>query len=418
MNIQLPDWAEDFTQPARYKVAYGGRGSAKSWSFARLFLLYAAQQHERILCAREIQKSINDSVKRLLDDQISVLINNRLIPPGHFRSTKTEIRCPATDSLFIFAGLRSNPESTIKSMERLTRCWVEEAHTVSRASLEVLIPTIRAENSELWFSFNPKFKTDPVYVDYVVGPPPPNSVIRKVNFNHNPWFPEVLRGEMLWDRKRDFDKYLHIWKGMPVQYSEAQIYNGVWREEPVPEPPPDTILYYGADWGFAKDPAALLRCWIEGTTLYIDREAYGVGVEIDELPQLYDSVEGSRKWRIRADSSRPETISYLNRRGFNIVRAKQGPGSVEDGIAYCRSFDIVVDPRCKHVIDELSLYSYKQDPITNEVLPIIVDKNNHLMDCMRYALSERTKTQRAKIVTAGPTTVPNKRNLNPEREAA
>jgi phage terminase large subunit len=418
MTLQLPAWSKNFVKPARYKVAYGGRGSAKSWTFARLFLLFAAKQRERILCAREIQKSINDSVKRLLDDQIAYFETQGFIPKGFFISTNNKIYCPSTDSLFIFAGLRSNPESTIKSMEGLTRCWVEEAHTVSRTSLTVLIPTVRADDSELWFSFNSRKKTDPVYEDFVGNKPPPGSIIKKVNYDQNPWFPEVLRKEMEWDKKRDYDKYLHVWQGEPVRFSEAQIYNGIWREEPVPEPSQDTIFYYGADWGFAKDPAALLRCWIDGRTLYIDKEAYGVGVELHELPQLYDSVEGSRRWKIRADASRPETISYMRRKGFNIVRAKQGPGSVEDGISYCRSFDIVVDPRCKHTIDELSLYSYKQDPLTDEVLPIILDKNNHLMDCLRYALSERMFAEKIKTVNAGPVSIRNERVFTPERVGA
>lgn len=419
IRTQLPDWSELLFQPARYKVVYGGRGSAKSWSFATSLLLCAAQQRERILCAREIQKSINDSVKRLLDDRIRYFEENYLTPRGYFTSTKTEIRCAATDSLFIFAGLRSNPESTIKSMEGLTKCWVEEAHTVSRSSLSVLIPTIRAEDSELWFSFNPKNKTDPVYQDFVLNRRRSDAIIKKVNFDQNPWFPKVLRKEMVWDRHHDFDKYRHIWKGEPVVHSESQIYHGVWREEPVPEPPAGTVLYYGGDWGFAKDPAALLRCWIDGRTLYIDHEAYGVGVEIDELPQLFDSVPSVRGWKVRCDPSRPETISYLNRKGFNLEKAYAGTGSVEDGISYCRSFDIVVDPRCKHTIDEFSLYSYKIDKLTQEVLPIIVDKNNHMMDCLRYAVSERMRAVK-QLIVGGPVGTKNDRELVPdsERQAA
>jgi phage terminase large subunit len=417
IRVQLPDWSELLFEPARYKVVYGGRGSAKSWSFATALLLSAAQQRERVLCAREIQKSIDDSVKRLLDDRISFLERSNLIPTGYFISNKKEIRCPATDSLFIFSGLRSNPESTIKSMEGLTKCWVEEAHTVSRASLSILTPTVRTEDSELWFSFNPKFKTDPVYVDYVLQKPPPGSKVIKVNFNRNPWFPKVLHNEMMWDRRHDFDKFRHVWRGEPVVHSASQIYNGVWREDLVPDPPAGTTFYYGADWGFARDPAALLRCWIDGRTLYIDREAYGVGVEIDELPQLFRSVEGAEEWKIRSDPSRPETISYLNRKGFNIVKAYAGKGSIEDGISYCRSFDIVVDPRCKHTIDELSLYSYKTDKLTQEVLPIIVDKNNHLMDCLRYAVSERMRAVKHKLV-GGPAGTRNDRELVPDAQAA
>ena len=119
-----------------------------------------------------------------------------------------------------------------------------------------------------------------------------------------------------------------------------------------------------------------------------DYEAYGVGVELDEMPQLYDSVPESRRWIIKADCARPETISYLkNRHGFRIEAAKKWQGSIEDGIAYLKSFDkIVIDPRCRHTADEFRLYSYKVDKITGDILPVVVDKNNHCLDAIRYAL--------------------------------
>lgn len=391
MRIQLPDWGKIIWEPARYKVLYGGRGGAKSRTFGTGALIRAGERYERIFCGREIQRSIKDSVKRLLDDQIERYVRMKAFPPGFFKSYKTEIVCESTGSSFIFGGLRNNPESTIKSMEGVTIAWIEEAHTVSRNSLDILIPTIREANSEIWLSFNAKYKTDPVYHDFVLNEPPEDSIVLKVDFCDNPWFPEVLRKEMRRDRKRDRDKYRHIWLGETVVHSEAQIFSRVWREEPVPEPPEGTTLLFGADWGFSTDPAALIRCWISGRTLYIDYEAYGVGVEIDELPQFYDKVPGSRKWKIRADSSRPDTISYMSRKGFNIVKAYKGPGSIEDGIAFLRGFDIVVDPRCKRTISELMLYSYKIDPHTNEVLPIILDQHNHLMDCLRYAVSQLMK---------------------------
>jgi len=135
------------------------------------------------------------------------------------------------------------------------------------------------------------------------------------------------------------------------------------------------------------DPTALVRCYIKGNILYVDREAYGAGVELDELPQLFDSIETSRKWPIYADSARPETISYMKRQGFKIMPAKKWAGSVEDGIAILKSFDkIIIHPRCVHAADEFYKYSYKVDKNNGDVLPVIIDANNHILDSLRYSL--------------------------------
>ena len=147
-----------------------------------------------------------------------------------------------------------------------------------------------------------------------------------------------------------------------------------------------TVHRLGADWGFAIDPSVLIRCSLEGNRLYVDYEAYMIGCEIVNLPDLFDRVPESRKWFIRADSARPETINYMQKHGYPKIQAAQkGKGSIEEGISFLQSFDIVVHPRCKHLIDELNSYSYKRDPLTDEILPIIEDKNNHVIDSLRYA---------------------------------
>jgi hypothetical protein len=134
------------------------------------------------------------------------------------------------------------------------------------------------------------------------------------------------------------------------------------------------------------DPSTLIRCFIDGRKLYIDREAWGIGVEIDNTPALFDTVETARKWPIKADCARPETISYMRRQGFNISPAKKWQGSIEDGIEFLKTFDIIIHPRCQHTIDEFNHYSYKVDKQTGDILPQIVDANNHLCDSLRYAL--------------------------------
>ena len=156
---------------------------------------------------------------------------------------------------------------------------------------------------------------------------------------------------------------------------------------------------FGADWGFSINPTTLIRCWIgrldgdqaipdhQGRHLFIDYEAWELGCEIDKTPLLFESVPDSSKWPITADSSRPETISYLRRNGYpKITAAIKGARSIEEGIEFLRSYDIVVHPRCKHTIDELTAYSYQVDQITGKPTPLLADKDNHVIDALRYAL--------------------------------
>lgn len=356
----------------------GGRGSAKSRSAAAALLLQAAAFPHRVLCAREIQKSIKDSVKRLLDDEIE-----RLGLGSFFESVENEIR-GKNGSLFIFAGLRGNSAS-IKSMEGITRCWVEEAQTISQGSLNDLIPTIRAPESEIWFTYNPRFDTDPVDTMFKADELPPNTLLFHVNWQQNPWFPEVLRQEMDYDKRRDMDKYLHIWEGQYQTSSEARVFKN-WTIEEF-EVDPTATIRQGADWGFSVDPTVLVQAYIVGRKLYIPYEAYRVGCEIVDTPALFMSLPDAEKWPMVADSARPETISHLQRNGFpKITAAIKGAKSVEEGVEFLKSFDIVVHPRCTHTIDELTLFSFKTDPLTSEVLPVLADKDNHVIDALRYAL--------------------------------
>jgi phage terminase large subunit len=390
-EANLPDWAEVlFDESARYIAVRGGRGSGKSRSVATALVLRAAQKPLRVLCAREIQKSIRDSVKRLLDDEIA-----RCGLQKFFVSTDTEIR-GKNGSLFLFAGLRTNVDS-VKSMEGIQICWVEEAQTVSQASLDTLIPTIRQDGSQIWLTWNPKYSTDPVEVMFSGSALPPSSRLTTVNYDSNPWFPEVLRAEMEYDRARDPEKYQHVWRGAYLTNSEARVFKN-WRVEEF-EAPKDAIHRLGADWGFAVDPTVLVRCHLVGRTLYVDHEAYALGCDITATPDLFMSIPEAEKWPMVADSSRPETISHMRKHGFpKITAAVKGANSVSEGIEWLKSYDIVVHPRCQHVIDELSLYSYKTDTLTGAVLPVLQDRDNHCIDALRYALEGVRRAQAARPV--------------------
>ena len=680
MQVTFPTAYKELFRPHRYKVYYGGRGGGKSWQFARALILLGYDRKLRILCTREIQRSISDSVHKLLTEQIDALGLNYF-----YAITRDSIK-GANGTEFIFKGLHANSQE-IKSTEGVDICWIEEAMSVSEDSWAVLIPTIRKEGSEIWVTFNPDSEKDPVYQRFLVHGAS-DAYIRKINYDENPHFPDVLRKEMEWLKSRDYQAYLHIWEGEVKRHSNALVFGNYFKVEEF-ETPQRVRFYHGADWGFAClggdtlimtdkgeipirdirpgdkvltrkgyrrvvaflprgrkkvytvdcgngrpitatadhrfytadgwkrvdklkaveeicviqsssmaghtnaiptestrttsiasgrrkaniisesitetygnttmetfpkaatfitsmgirlttalktlcallkastkryitprtwaaypkklcknidgftatikktgqsvglnlwkrrrdaeesaksvesltpsrtyiknsaphnagrkampgtrsenmyakfadelssnrltqdirlaqmsvpinlqslsewqdvydlsiegeheffangvlvhncDPTTLIRCFIDGKRLYIDREAWGIGVEIDNTPALFDTIDTARKWPIKADCARPETISYMRRQGFKVSAAKKWAGSIEDGIEFLKTFEIVVHPRCKHTIDELNHYSYKIDKQTGDILPVIVDSWNHCLDALRYSL--------------------------------
>ncbi|QLG89831.1 PBSX family phage terminase large subunit [Chitinibacter bivalviorum] len=217
MNAPFPAKLRGLFSPCRYKVAHGGRGSAKSWSFARALLIQAAQSPLRILCAREVQKSIKDSVHKLLGDQIQSLGLGQF-----FTITDTSIK-GANGTEFAFAGLASHTVESIKSFEGVDIVWVEEAQTVSKKSWDTLTPTIRKPGSEIWVSFNPDLDTDPTYQRFVLNPPPGAWVVQ-INYNDNPWFPEELEKERVHCQFSDPKSYPNIWEGKCKSVVDGAIY--------------------------------------------------------------------------------------------------------------------------------------------------------------------------------------------------
>jgi phage terminase large subunit len=395
--------------PARYKGAFGGRGSGKSRAFAAMLLERCLAKTTRAVCVREFQRTLEQSVKRLLEDLIGLYELGSL-----FRVLNTHIETPG-GGIIIFQGMQAHTAESIKSLEGYDVAWVEEAQVLSQRSLDLLRPTIRVPDSELWFSWNPRNASDPVDAFLRDANPPPGAVTVEAQWRDNPWFPAVLRAEMEWDRAHDPEKYAHVWLGKYEQLTEARVFKN-WRIEEF-ETPPNAEFYFGADWGFAVDPTALVRCWIDGRTLYIDREVYRVGCEIEDTPALFDSVEGARGWVIRADSARPETISYMQRHGYPKMRAAtKGPNSVEEGVKFLQGYDIVIHPRCKHVIDEFTLYRYKTNALTGEVMPVLEDKSNHTIDSIRYACEG---ARRARPVIVAPAYMAKPRaDEDPDHEGA
>lgn len=404
-GIELPEWSEAlWNKEARHIALWGGRGAAKSRSIGTALVLQSAAEHHRVLCGREVQRSIKDSVKRLLDDEIE-----RCGLRSVFVSTETEIRGP-NDSLFIFTGLKGNAAG-VKSIEGVTDFWGEEASTISQASLDTVIPTIRVPGSRFLWSWNPDLETDPIDVMFRgEAGPPPRSLVLNVNYDQNPWFPPDLREQMEYDRGRDIDKYNHIWLGQYRQNSEARVFRN-WRVEEFDSP--NNVEYrLGADFGFSIDPSIAVRLWIDGRRIYIDHEAHGFGVEIVNLPKLFMSIPDAEKYWMTADSSRPETISHIRNNGFpRIAPALKGARSLEEGVEWLKSYDIIVHPRCRHVIDEFTHYSYKVDPLTGQILGVLEDKDNHAIDAVRYATegARRALSGKPVAVTAPPSMIPSVR---------
>jgi phage terminase large subunit len=377
----LTDWAKPLLQPARYKCLYGGRGSGKSYAVADALLIIGLSRKIRVLCAREFQISIKESVHALLKERTSVLGLE-----DFYQATRDAI-AGQNGSIFIFKGVRMNVQS-IKSMAGLTHLWIEEAQTITAESWQVLVPTIREEGSEIWVTFNPHHKTDVVYQE-LIEKERQNVYIERVNWDRNPHFPAVLDEERRSMAATDPAAYHHIWEGGFWEQSDAQILHGKWIIDDF-EPAKDwNGPYFGADFGFAKDPTTLTKCWVYGDRLYIEHESYAVGLELDHTAERWKrDVEECDRFIIRADSARPESISYLKRHGIpHITGATKGAGSVEDGIAHLRSYEkIVIHSRCKHAAEEARLYSYKVDRLSGDILPIVVDAHNHIWDGVRYAL--------------------------------
>ena len=397
LQLKTPEWALPLLEASRYKGAWGGRGSGKSHMFAEMMLEeHIMNQSQSSVCVREIQKSLNQSVKRLLEMKIQ-----EMNAGAYFEVQDAVIKSKKADGRIIFQGMQNHTADSIKSLEGYDRAWVEEAQSLSQTSLDLLRPTIRKPGSELWFTWNPRQASDPVDL-LLRGPTPPKDAnVIKVNYADNPWFPSVLKDEMEYDKRRDPDKYQHVWRGEYLQNSESRVFRN-WRIEDF-DAPPDAIHRLGADWGFSVDPTTLVRCHIIGRTLYIDFEAYMVGCEIVNTPELFMQVPEAEKWPIVADSARPETISHMRRNGFpKIMTAVKGPKSVEEGIEFLKNYTIVVHPRCTHTIDELTLYSYKTDPLTGKILPVLEDKKNHVIDALRYACEAVRRANTVKPQTVIP----------------
>lgn len=369
----------------RYRGAYGGRGSGKSFTFAKMAAIWGYREPLRILCARELQVSIKESMHAEIKNAI---LSEPWLAAGYEIGENYIKGKNGTE--FIFKGLRHNM-SSIKSMAQVDLCIIEEAEDTPEYSYVELEPTIRAEKSEIWVIWNPKKDGSPTDLRFKKGKPP-RSVFAELNWRDNPWFESGALGEQrLYNRTTMEDAiYQHVWEGDYLKHSKAQIFTGKYTIKDFEAQPNWNGPYYGIDFGFAQDPSTVVKCWIYNSDLYIEYEAGKVGLELDDTAEYFTKkVPSIENYASRADSARPESISYLRRHGLpRMEGVKKWPGSVEDGIAHIKSYkNVFIHSRCTNTADEFRNYSYKVDRLTGDIQPSIVDDNNHYIDAIRYAIN-------------------------------
>ena len=387
-QLKIPNKLVPVFAPPRgsfqYRALHGGRGSAKSFSAALMASVWGYAEPLRILCTREFQVSIKESFHA----ELKAAIASQPWLEAHYDVGVDYLR-GRNGTEFIFRGLRHSV-NTIKSLAKIDLTIVEEAEDVPEASWLALEATVfRQSKSELWAIWNPRSSESPVDKRFRQKPPP-RSKILEINWQDNPFFPASLDELRRREQERlDPNTYAHIWDGAYLLNSDRQVYGGKWRiQEFEPQPGWDGP-YQGGDFGFAQDPTAAVRCYIDGDTLYISHEAGKAQLELDHTPDfLTKRIPDFSAYTTRWDSARPESISHLKRHGLPKSEAvEKWKGSVEDGVSFIRSFrQIVVHSRCVETAKELRLYSHKVDRLTGDVLPDIVDAWNHYLDALRYAL--------------------------------
>lgn len=396
--ILIPQKLEKLLYPKRIKVIYGGRGSGKTRTVTSILTERARFKRERVACFREIQASIKESSYQEIADEIE-----RKNEGDEFRQVDGEITHKLTRSKFSFKGLYRNL-TAVKGFAGATIAWVEEAENISQTSIDILEPTIRAPGSEIWLTFNPNKPTDAIWTNFVEPYldqmadgvyEDDETLIIEVNYVDNPWFTEELEMTRQKAMRTDLDRYNWIWLGRFNKRSDELVLGGKYVVQDFTPTDEWDGPYLGADFGFAQDPSTLVVCWVYDGILYVEHEGYGSGVEIDQLGAMYErAYPRAKEYVIRADCSRPETISYVARQGFKIEGCEKWSGSVEDGVTHLRSYErIAIHSRCKHAADEAARYSYKVDKNTGDVLPDIVDKHNHVIDAIRYAIGPLIKRE-------------------------
>jgi len=385
---KFPSKLDFLFSPHRYKVAYGGRGSGKSWGFARALLLQAANKPLRVLCAREVQRSIKNSVHQLLSDQIQALGLGQF-----YEVLESEIR-GLNGSLFVFTGLANNTAESIKSYEGIDRVWCEEAQTISKKSWDILIPTIRKPNSEIWVSFNPNIDTDDTYVRYCVNPPD-NAKVVKMNYMDNPWFGDTLEIERQHSEKTNPD-YANIWLGDCKAAVDGAIYANEIREAQennrITTVPYDPMLkvHVVFDLGF-NDSMAIILCQRGVSDIriikYIEdnhRTLDSFSSEIRSLNYNWGTMFLPHDGKSRDYKSGLSAEDIMRKQGWTVRIVPVS--SIESGIKIARMHfhKCYFDKSANRLLECLKNYKRSINSSTNEPGAPLHDEYSHGADAFRY----------------------------------
>lgn len=408
-QLEFPEALECLFKPARYKTLYGGRGGAKSWGIARALLLQGTTKPLRVLCAREMQTSITQSVHKLLKDQIAAM------GLSGFYEVQNYVIKGMNGTEFTFHGLKHNI-ANIKSIEGVDVCWIEEAQTVSKSSWDTLIPTIRKDGSEIWISFNPSLEADETYQRFVVSPPT-GAVVQKINWADNPWFPDVLRQEMEDLKAKDYDAYLNVWEGHCKQTLDGAIYANEVRAATtsgrftkVPYDPSKPVHTY---WDLGRaDKTAIWFVQMVGFEFrvidYYENQGQALGHYLKELqsrPYVYGDCWLPHDANNELLASEQTIAQQCRAFGFKVrVTPKT---SVVNGINAARTvfatcwFD---SDKCADGLQALRNYRYEVDPDTQQYSTNpLHDWASHGADAFRYFAVSLKEEAKPVAVTVIPT---------------
>lgn len=392
MNINILEYSLPlYEDPKMWNFFDGGRAGGKSHEVGQHLIVDAMQNTTGNLCGREYQVSLKDSVHSLISQIIREYDLNWNLngnPKTPFWDIGREYIRNARGSFFIFKGFQDM--NSIKSINGINRVWAEEAQSLSQHVIDILLPTIRAEDARFFFTWNNSRPDDPIEKlrDSI-----PNDISykRHVTYKDNKY---ALKNNQLMAqinrmREQDYEKYQHVYLGGYNFNADSQIFKNKYIVADFEKKPHWTGAYYGLDWGFANDPTAMVECYIGDDCLYISRELCSTGIELDGMYSwINEKMPEAKNHVIRADNARPESISYCRRHGFpSMIAANKWPNSVKDGIAALRGFyKIIIHPSCVNAAEQFSKYSYKTDKLSGDVMPEIAKGHDHIPDALRYAI--------------------------------
>lgn len=395
VNTTLASWLTPILlNMYTYYVYYGGRAGAKSTEIAKCIIILSLTAGENyrnsvFLCCREIQQSIADSIYAVLERHIYDLkLEN------YFIITKTEIISRTLNIKIIFKGLYRNI-SSIKSIDNVRLVFIDEAATISSDSWEKLIPTVtRNDGVKIIVAFNPENTTDVVYDTFLNSDAESNTYIQKVTYRDNPYpLPVSFYEEMERMKKRDYERYLHIYEGECLKLSNSVVFKNYFEVSDF-EIDKNIHKYVGLDFGFSESATACTMCYIKDNNLYICYEAVSKKLEIDRTGSFIEArIPHVKNYVWYCDSARPETITFLKKQGYNVKAVEKGKGSIEDGIEYQKSFEMIYihSKNCPETAREYASYSFKVDERSGQITNKLIDANNDCIDSIRYALEKCMK---------------------------